>query len=742
MNDRGASGWGSAPLNYVDEGPNSYFNRRDVSRGSASSFHEPRDSQTSARFSGRLSCRSSVRDETQTLDEFLRKQRVVRYMQEERERGARSKLEREEHDAWVNFRALERADRIKHLTEEEMLELLQREANEVERERMAAEEAARRVAEKTQERRRASAERKAPEQTPMPAEAQPPARTELDSLTRMTHEFRRREEDLRAALRRAQDDAASARLERDDAERAQRNAEAALQRETGRADEEATARKKTERRAEVLEARMEELQKKVANLEEMLRQAKSEEEKSRTAVNEKEKLLKSLREKLKAAQQENKDMDTKYKELQRENSTLSKNAAEVSKNKALAKQQAANLAALESERQLRTKAEQDVSELKQQLQSAEAERKRLAGVLEEQRSMQNRMEQQGKELNQAKVEAERLRERLQNESSARKRFEELAAQSNQGKNNGYTHEELERAKKEAKQYKEELEKTRQELDAMRESSNREIASLKAWCNRLEAQCDRQMIELREQMSAEDKYSPRTGNKEEKKDGNANSKVVVEKYPPGSLPSVTKLQSELDEVKSKLKESQEKEQRAIALAESLKKQNGGTVGGENKKDFALDSKVDELSKNNKELREAVAAAKATQQQIEVEKVRFRDELETERKKVISLEREKELLVEKLHHYETVKLTQEKVTELKDGTGAQSAGINIVSGDGQGLNEQITALQEELEKERKARNDAEKEAAALKSFADKETEARKKAEAALNEKSKAKTKSGCC
>ncbi|KAH9601071.1 hypothetical protein LSM04_009150 [Trypanosoma melophagium] len=759
MNDRGASEWGSAPLNDVDGVPNSYTSRRDVSHGSISSFHEPRDSQTSARFSSRLSCRSSVRDEAQTLDEFLRKQRVVRYMQEERERAARSRLERDEHEDWVNFRALERADRVKYLTEEEMLELLQREAKEVERERLAAEEAARRVAEKTQERRRtaaaaASSQPAAEKQAPTPtstskpkstqtaAAAEPPAREELDSLTKMTHDFRRREEELRAALRHAQDAAAAARHERDDAERARRAAETNLQREIGRADEEAATRKKAERRADVLEARMEELQKKVATLGENLKQAKSEEEKSRAAVNEREKLLKSLREKLKAAQQENKDVENKCKELQRENSTLAMNAADASKSNALAKQQATNLAALESERQLRTKAEQDVSELKQQLRHVETEREQWIEAMEEHHSIQNRIEQQEKELNQVHVETEKLREQLRNETAARKRFEKLAAQPIQGKNNGPTQEELERAENEAKRYKKESETTRQELNAMRESSDREIASLKAWVDRLNAQCDRQMMEIRERISNEDVYTPRIGSSEGKANGKRDSKIVVEKYPPGSLATITKLQSELDEVKSKLKESKEKEERAIALAESLQKQNGGTITGKNVKESFRYSEVEDLSKTNKGLKEASAVTKTSQEQIDVEKERLREELEVERNRIMSLEREKVLLVEKLRLNEAEKSSHERVIEVRDGTGAQSANTNGVSEDLRGVDEQIVALQKELEKEKQARDEAEKEAAALKSYADNEAAARKKAEAALNEKSNGKAKSGCC
>ncbi|CCW65722.1 unnamed protein product [Phytomonas sp. EM1] len=111
-------------------------------------------SLSSSRFSSRVSHRSSARDEAQTLDEFLRKQRVIRYMEEERERAGRTNVLRDEHNEWIEFRATERFERLKYMNEQEIEDLLQREAEEALKEKTAAEVAAKRVAEETILRRR------------------------------------------------------------------------------------------------------------------------------------------------------------------------------------------------------------------------------------------------------------------------------------------------------------------------------------------------------------------------------------------------------------------------------------------------------------------------------------------------------------------------------------------------------------------------------------------------------------
>lgn len=84
---------------------------------------------------GRDTRSSFIRDVTPRMDEFARKQRVIRYMEEERERGRRTQILRQEHENWVLIRSNERSARLQYMTEEEIAVLLKREAEEMERER-------------------------------------------------------------------------------------------------------------------------------------------------------------------------------------------------------------------------------------------------------------------------------------------------------------------------------------------------------------------------------------------------------------------------------------------------------------------------------------------------------------------------------------------------------------------------------------------------------------------------------
>lgn len=68
-------------------------------------------------------------------DELGRKKRVIRYMEEERERGQRTQILRQEHECWVNLRSNERSQRLKYMTQEEIASLLKHEAEEMARER-------------------------------------------------------------------------------------------------------------------------------------------------------------------------------------------------------------------------------------------------------------------------------------------------------------------------------------------------------------------------------------------------------------------------------------------------------------------------------------------------------------------------------------------------------------------------------------------------------------------------------
>lgn len=71
---------------------------------------------------------SSVRDDAQTNDEFLRKLRVARYMEEEKERSERSRIITSELDKWKKLREKERARRLGLMSGDEIADLLRREA--------------------------------------------------------------------------------------------------------------------------------------------------------------------------------------------------------------------------------------------------------------------------------------------------------------------------------------------------------------------------------------------------------------------------------------------------------------------------------------------------------------------------------------------------------------------------------------------------------------------------------------
>eukprot|EP00796_Vickermania_ingenoplastis_P009710 gene9710-6806_t len=104
-----------------------------------------------SRQSWRGSRRSATRDEAQAADEFLRKQRVIRYMEEERERAQRTRVLRLEHDTWVRLRSDERSERLQYMTEEEIENLLKREAEEAQREKELAEATMRRAGDRKTE---------------------------------------------------------------------------------------------------------------------------------------------------------------------------------------------------------------------------------------------------------------------------------------------------------------------------------------------------------------------------------------------------------------------------------------------------------------------------------------------------------------------------------------------------------------------------------------------------------------
>ncbi|KPI84330.1 hypothetical protein ABL78_6615 [Leptomonas seymouri] len=206
-----------------------------------------RGSVASSRFSGRRSWGSSMRDEVQSLDEFLRKQRVIRYMQEERERAARSRLLREEHDAWVEFRDQERTERLKYMTEQEIAELLQREAAEISRESKAAEQSHQRATEDAVRRRQSWMEMRRQEEDAVLARrksevradearraAEREAAAKMDAVAeaerahRASKELRDREEELTAKCKQLERALEEAKAATTLAQRSQQRAEESL----------------------------------------------------------------------------------------------------------------------------------------------------------------------------------------------------------------------------------------------------------------------------------------------------------------------------------------------------------------------------------------------------------------------------------------------------------------------------------------------------------------------------------
>eukprot|EP00796_Vickermania_ingenoplastis_P001708 gene1709-1060_t len=89
---------------------------------------EGRARSSSSNTSGASRRHSAVRDDAQTQDEYLRKMRVARCMEEEKERASRTKLLTQEHEKWGRLRVKERAERLQYMTGDEIEALLRREA--------------------------------------------------------------------------------------------------------------------------------------------------------------------------------------------------------------------------------------------------------------------------------------------------------------------------------------------------------------------------------------------------------------------------------------------------------------------------------------------------------------------------------------------------------------------------------------------------------------------------------------
>lgn len=98
-----------------------YANERLVPENSYARSESSQVSRSGRRF-------SSVRNEWQIEDEFCRKQRIIRYMEEEKERSERMKLLSHEQEIWMKLRTRERVERLRFLSPDEVTELMRREA--------------------------------------------------------------------------------------------------------------------------------------------------------------------------------------------------------------------------------------------------------------------------------------------------------------------------------------------------------------------------------------------------------------------------------------------------------------------------------------------------------------------------------------------------------------------------------------------------------------------------------------
>lgn len=568
-----------------------YRGRRGLSCGSAASVNELRGSQNSARFGSRFSCLSSVRDEHQTMDEYRRKQRVVRYMEEEREQAERARIERDEHMDWVSFRLQERKERFRYLSVQEVSAILQREAEEAERERRAAEEAMRRSSQAAQQRRRTAANsgrsaiegprRKEPEEQRVTTQVS--RKESTANLETLKFDFQQREEELLVKLRRAEYDTATARADAEDAGRRLTLAEKKQLQQSRRADEEAAARERAETRVKALEERLEELLSRISSMGEEMQRMKEDVERKTLMLANIEERLRTNQEELRAVQKDKKELEAKCEQLQLMNDALTEKLNNAKQHKASqteVQQSASDLPTRENKSQERTTSTPRIQASKLDTNCCDKTRNSS-------HSLQTFTETQRGERKQYTNKTSVEERELNGDISPRKGSEKFVArplQSHRSKNDslmkecperseqeamGYKAEAM-RYKAEAMRYKAEAEASQRELSEARKIYDQEIASLKTWCGNLNARCNRQTSELRDQMLRGGARTPRTGRREE---------VVSGRGDPGSLGSsragdtlrTPVLHGKSNEVGMPLRDSWGREQHTVELADTLGKQ---------------------------------------------------------------------------------------------------------------------------------------------------------------------------
>ncbi|PWV07306.1 Flagellum attachment zone protein 14 [Trypanosoma cruzi] len=715
---------------------NGYFSRRCGSCGSATSFGDPRGSQCSMRLGSRFSCRSSVRGEGHTIDETRRKQRVIRYMQEERERAARSKLEREKHEDWMSIRALERGERMQYMTDEERTAFFQREAMEAERERAAAEEAA-----------RAALGRRYSARNPMPRAAKErrgvmeaatavsnsheasiavnraPVSYEVEHLQKKMAEIQRQEAELQFKLRRAQDDAAAARADAENARQMQRSAEENVLREVKRANDESALRKLAESRAESLEKRVEEMRKGVTEMEEEVQRMKREADKNMSMFRENEKQLASLREQLGDVREKNERLQDEHKQLRVEKNAVATRAKNpppqsVEKPKPKAKKQQQQSTRTNASGGKFGPAGSNFSR-----RPLEAETNSSVDAWGEIQPLREQLERQSSALKRFSDENDELKTKLRDETEMRRKLEELSAQSLHPKDDSSLRRQLEQAEKEAERFRAEARAARQELDDARVNYGREITSLNAWCARLDAQCRRQMSELQDRAPRDELNTEPTRRKKDMQGGVGTAKAIADASYASDSASSKKIQAELSRMHTRMEESEDQKQNAIAKAESLGQKRGSPPLNEQHDKLGTQSHKDALFKINKEVGEGKDAVRGA--------------IAAEGNKVELVQGAKGLLPEKMTPNEAKPLRAQVVEDASVGNGISSAVTNGLPNDAE-MEEackRTALLQQEMEGEGRAHVGDGSEDAARNARADKGTTA------AVSEKVEKKKKAKC-
>ncbi|XQJ29519.1 hypothetical protein NXY56_005576 [Leishmania guyanensis] len=556
-----------------------------------------RDSLASSRFSSRLSRRSSVRDEVQSVDEFLRKQRVIRYMQEERERAERSKLLREEHDFWIEFRDRERVERLKYMSEQEIAELLQREADEATRESSGADQAHQRAMEDALRRRHSMADLRRMEEDAVLARLKSEVLTDeirraaqLEALEkaeamaateharRVSVHLQQREEDLAAKCKQLTAELEEAKAAATQARCYQKRAEDELAREREKMLKEKAAAAAGKEMNEKLLKELEEVRQHLTASEEEKKRVEAAKAQAVWDVAQKEKELSSLRrcnDELVAQQASQKavsedekqrssplqeELTASRNELKKERAARSNTEAElvalreqakvletklaaaiapepkqeadtIRKLKAIADDARRAQADLLKERQVREKAEAAAAEAKGALAKEQAAREKaeeevqravaastvtalqMENAVSDRKKLveaEKKLEKMRKERNKDEAEKAALKRGLQkvkrdleDESAARAQFEQLASKALSADHH-VSQREVDQLRRELKISQEQCDAARQDTVVCQQNAVNEIASLRAWCERLQKQ-HRMQLQLLED---DDEFTPR------------------------------------------------------------------------------------------------------------------------------------------------------------------------------------------------------------------------------------------